>query len=254
MNKIFLTVIIPCYNESENLKRGVLLDVYKYLKTKNFTWEVIISDDGSTDDSRDLTKSSIKKLENFKLLENSHGGKPSALMYGIKKATGKYILFTDMDQSTPIAELDKLLPFAKKGFKVVIGSRGFQRKNFPFYRKLGSLVFTSIRKAFVLNEINDTQCGFKLFDTDLVRKAFPKLQFFRGAKNTAGWKVTSYDVELLHIIKKSGEKIKEIVVTWRSEDESKNKGSGIGRYFRESKEMFLEISRVKINDLKGRYD
>ncbi|PIT89103.1 MAG: hypothetical protein COU27_02075, partial [Candidatus Levybacteria bacterium CG10_big_fil_rev_8_21_14_0_10_36_7] len=64
----------------------------------------------------------------------------------------------------------------------------------------------------------------------------------------------SYDVELLHIIKKAGEKIKEVVVTWRSEDESKNKGGGIERYFRESKEMVLEISRIKINDLKGRYD
>src|SRR3972149_497485 len=106
----FLSVIIPCYNEEENLKRGVLSEVNNYLKTKDFEWEVIISNDGSTDRSKELVLEKIKDWKGFHFLDNPHGGKPSALLYGIKAAKGKYVLFTDMDQSTPIGELDKLLP------------------------------------------------------------------------------------------------------------------------------------------------
>jgi len=124
-----LSVIIPCYNEENNLKKGVLEKVYKYMRNQNFSWEVIVSDDGSSDNSRDLIKSQIKSWENFRLLENPHGSKPSALWYGIKAAVGSYVLFADMDQSTPISELEKLLPFVDKKVGAVIGSRGFARKN-----------------------------------------------------------------------------------------------------------------------------
>src|SRR3989304_3530510 len=141
MEKIYLTVTIPCYNEEANLKRGVLKEIYDFLKAKDFGWEAIISDDGSTDASRNIAKKQIKSWDNFKLLENPHGGKPSTLLYGIKKSQGKYILFTDMDQSTPIGELDKLLPYLNKGYEVVIGSRGLVRKNFPLYRRLGAMGF-----------------------------------------------------------------------------------------------------------------
>jgi len=249
----FLSVIIPCYNEEENLKRGVLSEVYNYLKTKDFEWEVIISNDGSTDRSKELVLEKIKNWKGFHFLDNPHGGKPSALLYGIKAAKGKYVLFTDMDQSTPIGELDKLLPEIGEENSIVIGSRGMNRKNFPFYRKLGAIVFSSFRRLLILPEIADTQCGFKLFESELLKKAFPRLQFFQREERTTGWKVTSYDVELLHILKKMGGKIKEKVVVWNDEDTSKSKGGGLMRYFRESKEMLMQILRVKLNDLRGMY-
>lgn len=254
MKELFLSVVIPSYNEERNLERGVLREVYDFLKTKKFSWEVIISDDGSSDNSLRIVKDQIKEFDHFKVLENPHGGKPSALNFGIEAAQGKYILFTDMDQSTPIRELDKLLPFVNEGKKVVIGSRGISRKNFPFYRRLGSIVFMQFRKSFVLSDINDTQCGFKLFDRKLVAQAFPKLEFFRHDQEAVGWKVTSYDVELLHIIEKLGATIAEVRVIWKDADVSKTKGGGISRYFRESKEMFMQILRVKLNDMKGMYD
>ncbi len=253
MSKVFLTIIIPCFNEEANLKRGVLKEVGNYLKKKDFSWEVIVSDDGSTDKSREIIKEEIKSLNNFRLLQNPHGGKPAALLSGIKKALGEYILFTDMDQSTPIGELDKLLPYIDKGYEVVIGSRGLVRKNFPLYRRLGAVVFMSIRRALILPEIADTQCGFKLFRAGAIKKAFPKLEFFEKRQKVTGWKVTSFDVELLHILKKMGCKIAEVPVSWDDRDVSKGKGGGISRYIRESKEMFGQILRVKLNDLKGRY-
>ena len=249
---IFLSVLIPCYNEQENLRRDVLKQVYEHLKKKKFSWEVIVSDDGSTDDSVKVAEAKIKTLRGFRLLKNPHGGKPSTLNFAIKAAKGEYVLFTDMDQSTPIAELGKLLPHVKK-HEVVIGSRGRNRKDFPLYRQLGAIVFATFRKSMLLRNINDTQCGFKLFKKSIVAKAFPNLQSFKVKQRVEGWKVTSYDVELLHIISKMGHEIKEVVVKWQDEDTSTSKGEGLSRYIRESNEMVGQILRVKLNDLRGEY-
>ena len=252
-NKIFLSVVIPCYNEAENIKSGVLEKVYNYLIKKDFSWEVIVSDDGSTDNSVSLLEERVKLLPGFFLVENRHGGKPSALLGGIGKARGNYILFTDMDQSTPISEVDKLIPYTERGVEAVIGSRGVVRKDFPVYRKVGAVVFMIIRRVLILSELVDTQCGFKLFRADILKKVFPLLEFFRSKKERVGWVVTSYDVELLHLIKKAGGRIVEVPVVWKDEDRSKTKGSSLARYIKESKEMFFQILRVKLNDWKGMY-
>ena len=253
-NNIFLSIIMPCYNETANLQRGVLKEVLGYLKIKNWTWEVIVSDDGSSDESREIVRQQLKNLPGFRLLENPHGGKPSALNYGIKSAKGEYILFTDMDQSTPIAELDKLLPFIKQGFSAVIGSRGLGRKDFPIYRKIGAYIFSSFRRFLILPHIIDTQCGFKLFESNLLKNVFPKLEFFKKKEEVKGWKVTSFDVELCHLIEKKGGKIKEVLVDWKDRDSSKNKGGILSKYIKESREMLMQILRVKLNDLRGLYD
>lgn len=251
-NNIFISVVIPCYNEENNLEKQVLGKVRKFLEDQNYTWEVIVSDDQSSDNSRKMVTEQIKNWKNFRLLENKHGGKWAALWEGIKVARGKFILFADMDQSTPISELPKLLKFTNQ-YKAVIGSRGLSRKNFPFYRKVGAIVFMSFRKFFLLPEIDDTQCGFKLFDKDILKKAFPKIELFRETGKVVGWKVSSYDVELLHVIKKIGFKIKEVTVEWKDEDDSVSKGGALSRYVKESKEMLLQITRVKLNDIRGYY-
>lgn len=251
---LYLSVVIPCYNEEKNLHKGVLLAIKEYLESKKFSWEVIVSDDGSTDKSRELIRNQIRNYPNFRLLKNLHGGKPSALWAGIKEAKGKYILFTDMDQSTPMDQLHKLLPFLGRGVGSVIGSRGLVRKNYPVYRRLGSIIFVSVRKLAILPEVSDTQCGFKLFRKSVVEKAFPRLEFFKKQIKARGWTVTSFDVELLHIIKKMGYMIEEVPVLWEDKDISESKGGGIGRYFKESKEMLSQIIRVKMNDMRGLYE
>lgn len=249
-NKLFLSIIIPCYNEKENLQRGVLSEVYDFLIAQKFTWEVIISDDESKDGSLELVKEEIKGKNGFSLVKNQHGGKPFAIWQGVKKAKGKYILSTDMDQSTPIKEIEKLLPFLKN-YEVVIASRGLERENFSFLRKAGSAIFRNFRKAILLRDIDDTQCGFKLFRSDVAKEVFPKLQFFKQKNEIKGWKVTSFDVELLFIAEKLGYKIREVPVEWFDRDVSKGKERS---YFKESKEMLEQIIRVKINDMKRIYD
>lgn len=249
MNKPYLSIVIPCYNEKENLNRGVLDEVYNFLEKQDFSWEVIVSDDGSTDDSREIVNKQIKNKKNFRLVENIHGGKPSAVWGGIQKSSGEYVLFTDMDQSAPIGEVLKLLPYFKD-YEGVIGSRGMERENFSLVRKLGSNVFRLFRKSLMLRKINDTQCGFKAFRADTARKIFPLLQFFKMEKVVRGWKVTSFDVELLFIAEKFGYKIKEVEVEWKDRDIAKGKKKS---YFKESKEMLIQIIRVKLNDLRGLY-
>lgn len=249
----FLSIVIPCYNEEDNLNRGVLFEVFEYLLTKDYSWEVIISDDGSTDKSKDIVEKQIRDFSRCKLLENTHGGKPSALLSGVKSCMGKFVLFTDMDQSTPITDLDKLLLQTTK-YDVVIGSRGMARKNFPVYRKLGARVFMFTRKLLILPEITDTQCGFKLFEKSCLTNAFPKLQILKASRNVKGWKVTSYDVELLHILKKDGARIKEVDVEWEDRDARQGNESSLTRYLRESIDMLKEIITIKRNDLKGTYE
>lgn len=250
MSKTYLTVVIPCYNEEKNLERGVLSEVEKYLSTCVFAVEVIISDDGSTDKSRELIKNFIKKHKNFSLLENKHAGKAFAVKAGSEQAKGEVILFTDMDQSTPIREIEKLLPWFKKGFDIVIGSRGTVRKNAPFYRQIAASAFRLLRKILILKDIDDTQCGFKAFKTEVAKDLFKRLQVFKERKEVKGWRVSAFDIELLFLAEKLGYKIKEVPVFWEDKDVALKKKTD---FLKESWQMFQEIVRVRLNEFFGRY-
>jgi len=249
--KPLVTVLIPNYNEIENVKRGVLGNIISYLKKQNYSFEVLISDDGSTDTSVLAIKEFVDKHPEVKIIYNQHAGKPYALRSGIKEAKGTYVLLTDMDQSTPIAELAKLLPWTDKGFDVVIGSRGVKRADTTPIRQLASIIFLLIRRMILLPEIHDTQCGFKLIETKLANKIFSHMRLFGRANNAIGWKVTAYDVELLHVAKKLGAIIKEVRVVWKNEDTTMGKSRN---FVKESIEMLFEIMRVRANDMLGKYN
>lgn len=255
MDKIFLSVVIPSYNETENLKRGVLEEVKSYLSKQKYSWEVIISDDGSPDQqSRTLARDFCDRNKDFVFLENDHAGKPFAVWSGIKKTRGGIVLFTDMDQSTPIFEVEKMLPLFDQGFDIVIGSRGMERKKFSLFRRLASMIFREFRRSLLLTEIIDTQAGFKAFRTEVAKEIFPLLQVIRSNKSkTSGWKVTSFDVELLVAAETRGYKIAEVPIFWEDRDVSKGKSRGTGKFVQESVDMVKEIIRVKINDLRGYY-
>jgi dolichyl-phosphate beta-glucosyltransferase len=250
-----VSVIIPCYNEAKNLERGVLDEVYQYLAQQNYAWEVIIVNDEATDNSKSLIEHFIASRKRFSLFDIPHGGKPAAVWAGIQSAKGDVVLLTDMDQSTPIGELGKLLDGYRQGFDVVIGSRGMTREGFSLIRKLGSVVFRALRGLFLLRDISDTQCGFKLCRRQVALELFPHLEFFRQKKPT-GWKVTAYDVELLYLVEKAGYKIKEVVVSWSNRDESntKSRSGDLARYVNESIDMARQVARVELNQLRGLYD
>lgn len=249
-----ISIVIPCYNEENNLKSGVLDQVNDFLVTQQFDWEVIVCNDESTDNSLKLVKDFVTKHKGFQVLDLPHGGKPSAVWGGIQKAKYPLVLFTDMDQSTPLKEILKLLPFFEKKYDVVIGSRGVAREGNTLLRRIGAKVFLSTRRIVLLPKIIDTQCGFKMLKTDVAKKLFPNLQFFKDKSDKKGWRVSAFDVELLFMAQKWGYKIKEVLVEWKNEDSSTTKGDSTARYKKESKQMIQEIIRVKRNDLNGLYD
>jgi len=246
-----LSIIVPCYNERENLRRGVLDEMQSYLANLDMTYEVIVSDDGSTDDSADLVRQHTVDKPLFRLQKNEHGGKPIAVWHGIQAARGQLVLFTDMDQSTPLDQWDRLRPLFDQGCDVVIGSRGMERQNFPLYRRLGSALFRTFRRLFLLRTISDTQCGFKAMRRPVAMDIFPRLEAVRLPGRITGWKVTAFDVELLYLAERSGYRIGEVIVEWANRDVSRGKKKS---YLAESKEMAEQVLRIKLNERRGMYD
>lgn len=250
MGHLFLSVIVPCYNESENLRRGVLEEIHEYLSEQSYSYEVLISDDGSTDDSRELVLQHCADKPGFRLLCNQHGGKPMAVWQGIRAAGGEIVLFADMDQSTPIDQLGLLLPLFDRGYDIAIGSRGMERRNFPWHRRLGSGVFGAFRRLLMLRDISDTQCGFKAMRRQVAIRLFPRLETIARLGRVTGWKVTAFDVELLFLAQRAGYRIGEVTVAWADRDVAKGKAKS---YWGESKEMAVQVLRIKWNQLRGRY-
>lgn len=244
----YLSVVIPCYNEENNIRRNVLADVEKFLQKQSFTYEVVIVDDGSTDKSADLIKKFMYPKAHVTFIGNRHGGKAVAVTTGVLAARGDYILFTDFDQATPIDQFDKLAPYLGN-FDVVIGSRSGQRIGAPLSRQLMAKGFILLRSLLLnMQGISDTQCGFKIFQRDVARQLFSKLQLYREKKHISGSSVTAgFDVELLFLAKKHGYRIAEAPVVWKYKETRRVSP------IRDSLEGLLDLIRIRINNVRGVY-
>lgn len=245
MNKI--SIIIPAYNEEKNLQKGVLGELNNYLKDQKISFEVIIVDDGSSDHSVELIKQFNRQNKNFKLIQNQHGGKAIAVMTGMLIASGDIVLFTDMDQATPINQIEKVLPKFKNGFDIVIGSRQ-GRKGAPVSRKLAAWGFSLLRGIILGLPFKDTQCGFKAFNRKAVDKIIPQIKNEWGILHFQGGAVNAgFDVELLYLAKKFGFKIAEVGVEWNYVDTERV------QVVKDAMAAIYDMFRIRINDLKGKY-
>ena len=200
----FLSVIVPSYNEQHNIERGVLKELISYLKQQPYTWELILSDDGSTDGTVESLQQFAKQHPEVTVLTNSHAGKGPAVTAGMLAAHGQWRLYTDFDQSTPIQEVTKLLPYTDQ-YQVIFGSReiaGAKRDKEPFYRHLMGRGFNLLVRIFLRLDYRDTQIGAKIFKKEAIEKIKDNI------------KVTSwaFDVNILYNLKKEGFKIVEIGV------------------------------------------
>lgn len=247
MKQLKLSVVIPSYNEEKNLKRGVLDEVGDYLEGQRFTFEVIIVDDGSSDQSVELIRKYIVKNEKFKLIQNSHGGKADAVMTGMLKASGEIILFTDMDQATPITQIEKFMPEFEEGADIVIGSRS-GRAGAPLIRKLSAWGFSVLRRIILGLPFEDTQCGFKAFSRVSVDKIIPKIKSEWGVVHFKGGAVNAgFDVELLYLAKKYSFKIAEVPVEWKYVDTERV------QVVKDALAAIYDMLRIRCNDLLGKY-
>src|SRR3989344_2292072 len=175
-----ISIIIPAYNEEPNFKKGILDELPVYLENQNYTWEVIIVDDGSSDKTAELVARFVKKHKNFKLVKNPHEGKAQTVKRGVEEASGELILFTDFDQATPISEVEKLLSYFPE-FDIVIGSRqlpGAKREKEPLHRHLMGLGFNLVVQTIAVRGIWDTQAGFKCFKKEVAKQLFSELKVY----------------------------------------------------------------------------
>jgi dolichyl-phosphate beta-glucosyltransferase len=242
--------VVPSYNEMANLQKGVLDKIAHFLSKQKFTYEVIVVDDGSDDGSVEFVENFVKENPHFRLIKNNHMGKAGAVSSGMLSAKGEWRLFTDMDQATPIEEVNKLLEYANKGYDVVIGSRSNARKGAPWTRLIMANGMIVLRKILVgLYELGDTQCGFKMFSKSATEKLFTKAgEIHHGFSKISGSSVTAgFDIELLYLAKKYGFKIKEVPVTWLYVETRRVSP------IKDSFEGLFDLLRIKLNSISGKY-
>lgn len=248
LKRLHLSVIIPAYNEEINLRRGVLSSVYDYLTQQDYDWEVIVVDDGSIDDTSSLVSEFTQNHKGFRLLKEPHKGKGGTVISGTLASRGGLVLFTDMDQSTPIDQLEKLLPKFDKGYDIVIGSRT-GRVGAPIIRKMMAYGFMFLRTIILRLPFKDTQCGFKIFKKEAAKKIFTQMKVFGKNSNAKGASVTAgFDLEMLYIARKLGLKIVEVPVEWYEFGERKEVSP-----IKDSWEGLRDLIKIRINSLTGKY-
>lgn len=245
----YLSVVIPSYNEKKNLSRGVLDEVFKYLEKQPYAWEVVLSDDGSTDGTIQDLESYARKYPQATVVKNIHAGKAPTVKSGMLAAKGKWRLFTDFDQSTPLSEVEKLFIEAEKGFDVIIGSRGIagaKRDYEPFYRHIMGRSFNLLVRVLAVPGIHDTQCGFKLFSSQAT-SLFNQLIVYGEQEKRHDAFTGAFDVELLFLARKNGFKIKEVAIEWVHNETDRVSP------IKDSLRMLRDILKIRFTYLLGKY-
>ena len=208
-DQVYLSIVISAYNESKRIGKTIER-INEYLTQQPYRYEIIIVDDGSSDDTNKIVQSFIKNSVHFRLVDYApNRGKGYAVKTGMLTATGKYVLFTDADLSTPIEEVERFISIMESGnYHMVIGSRGLADseilKHQPWFREKMGKIFNRFVHLLVFPGIKDTQCGFKLFRREIISPLFTKQTIDRF----------SFDVEILYLAQKLGCRIKEEPVRW----------------------------------------
>lgn len=244
---IDLSIIIPAYNEEPNLSRGVFQEVTNYLQTQKFSWELIFVNDGSRDRTLELLRKSALQKSNIKIIDHPHMGKAAAILAGVSAASGRIILFSDMDQATPISEISRFLPKFTQGYDVVIGSRS-NRQGAPVYRQILAYGMIIFRTLLLRLPFRDTQCGFKAFSKAAADKIFACLASVHAPKTVSEAAVNpGFDVEILYIARKLGFRICEVPVAWRHQESKRV------RFLKDALSGVVELIIVRFRSLTNAY-
>lgn len=242
MEEIFLSIVVPVYNEANKVQLS-FSKLVEFFKFKDYKVEYIFINDGSSDE----TLSTLERIEKssdetMRIFSNEiNMGKGAALKKGIMNARGQYVLFSDVDLSTPLETLNRFEKYLND-YDIIIGCRWCKEAkielNQPLIRRFMSFFFYAIVHMFFLKGIRDTNCGFKCYKTVVAKDVFSKIY-------SRGW---GFDVEILYIAQKKNYKIMEVPVTWRHHKDSRV------NLFRVPYRTICELARIKINDFKGRYE
>ncbi len=244
METPFLSVIIPAYKEGERIGRN-LLEIDKYLKGKSYTYEIIVVEDGSPDNTAEVARNYALQVPHLRVIDNAENhGKGYVVRQGLLQAKGKYSVFLDADGSTSITHLDTFLPQIEAGYDVVIGSRkiegSFIQVHQPRYREfMGEGGNWLIRIILGLWSYPDTQCGFKMLSHEAAQQVAGRMVIDRFG----------FDFELVILSIKLGFKVKQMPVRWMNEEGSTVSLTGPNGFI----QVLIDLFKTKWRLLSGVY-
>lgn len=237
-----LSIVIPAFNEGARIER-TLLRVLECVRERAWDAEVLVVDDGSTDETASIVRRFMESATELHLIQNpGNRGKGYSVRNGLLQAAGAVVMFTDADLSAPMEEAERLFTAIQGGADVAIGSRWLDRSrqtlHQPLYRRFFGRCFNAVTRAVMGLPYADTQCGFKAFRREAAQVIF-RLQ------RVERW---GFDPEILFIARKLGFKIAEVPVSWGHDERSKIS------YLRDGSRMLQDMATIRSNSVLGRYD
>ena len=240
MKAIHLSVIVPVFNEALTIGE-TMRKLREFLQSQSYSWEIVICDDGSTDDTIDVFHREVSNIGCIRALLFSHRGKGATVRDGVLDSKGEYVFMCDADLSMSVDQIPIFLEqMDNTNVDIVIGSRqikGAVRVGETHIRHLMGRIFNRIVKIILVDNYQDSQCGFKCFSSKSARHLFPK-------QRIDGW---AFDAEILFLAGKMGYKTKEIPIEWHHRSGSKVS------VISSSLSMLTEILKVRIMYVLGRY-
>ncbi len=229
---MIISIVIPAYNEAQRIAKTIQ-SIRKYRSDKGIDIDLIVSDDGSTDNTCEVVQKEADGL-NYRILKSPQNkGKGHAVRQGVLASKGDMVLFCDADLSTPIEELDKLLKVLQEGADVAIGSRALDLSDVQvhqnFFRETMGKAFNVLARMLAFRGIHDSQCGFKCFRKDAARALF-------AASKIDGF---CFDAEIMYLAQKKAFRVQEVPVVWRNSPQSKVS------ILSDPARMFLDLFRLR---------
>ena len=236
------SIVIPAYNEGARIP-ATLNSVIACVRGNQWNAEIIVVNDGSSDNTAQVVREIAKSAPELRLIENpGNRGKGYSVRSGILQALGEIVMFTDADLSSPMEEADRLFAAIAGGADIAIGSRWLessrQTHRQPLYRQVFGRCFNAVTRAIMRLPFADTQCGFKAFTRHAAQTVF-QLQTIER------W---GFDPEILFIALKRGFRVVEVPVSWAHDERTRMS------YLRDGLVMLEELVRVRWNALTGHYN
>jgi glycosyltransferase involved in cell wall biosynthesis len=235
------SIIIPAYNETARIEVALSM-VTECLQRRGWDAEVLVVDDGSTDNTAALVEAWSRKHPAVQLIRNGQNhGKGYSVRNGMLRASGEIVMFTDADLSSPMDEAERLFRAIDEGADVAIGSRWLTGRRIvhkqPLYRRVFGRCFNALTRTIMRLPFADTQCGFKAFRREAAHLVF-------GLQRIERW---GFDPEILFIAVSRGLRVAEVPVTWGHDERSRIS------YLRDGMQMLMELVYIRWGALTGQY-
>lgn len=235
-----LSIVMPAYNEAARIEQS-LHDLRQWLEGCGYSWELRVVDDGSVDGTARLAGRMASADARIVLQREPHRGKGGAVRAGMLAATGELRFMCDADLSMPPHELPRFLDAVPAGADIAIGSRegiGARRVGEPAYRHLMGRAFNALVKTVALPQVEDSQCGFKLFTAQAADAIFSRLTI-------DGW---AFDVEMMFVARRQGWRIREVPIEWHYRADSRVSP------IRDPLRMLGDVLKIRARSARGVYE